>query len=195
MTKQLFWSDEVYLMHGYMRGDVVPTLDLILTHKHPDDRQRAKQLWEELLAEGGLLVNYHRLIDARNNERRVLTSAVVLSGEGAGSAPIQGYIVDLTATVQREVEQASAEAVRRASETRGIIDRATGLLMGQLNIDADTAFKLLLTGSSHTNTKLARLSTLLLEAAAPGQASSELAAFVRMLQEFPTRRQTAVTEN
>ena len=32
------WSDEVALMHGYEPGSVVPTTELLLSHKHPEDR-------------------------------------------------------------------------------------------------------------------------------------------------------------
>jgi len=32
------WSDAVARMHGYEPGTVVPTTELLLEHKHPDDR-------------------------------------------------------------------------------------------------------------------------------------------------------------
>jgi hypothetical protein len=33
------WSDEVARMHGYEPGTVVLTTELLLSHKHPDDRR------------------------------------------------------------------------------------------------------------------------------------------------------------
>jgi hypothetical protein len=32
------WSDEVAIMHGYRPGTVTPTTELVLSHKHPDDK-------------------------------------------------------------------------------------------------------------------------------------------------------------
>ncbi|MDT5224274.1 MAG: hypothetical protein QOG19_1681, partial [Mycobacterium sp.] len=32
------WSDEVARMHGYEPGTVTPTSQLLLKHKHPDDK-------------------------------------------------------------------------------------------------------------------------------------------------------------
>src|SRR5690606_2005649 len=34
------WSDEVFVMHGFRPGEIVPTTELMLSHKHPDDRAR-----------------------------------------------------------------------------------------------------------------------------------------------------------
>ena len=32
------WSEQVQRMHGYEPGTVTPTTELVLSHKHPDDR-------------------------------------------------------------------------------------------------------------------------------------------------------------
>src|SRR5574337_1152278 len=34
------WSDAVARMHGYEPGEVEPTTELLLRHKHPEDRER-----------------------------------------------------------------------------------------------------------------------------------------------------------
>ena len=39
-TGEWAWSDEVFVMHGFEPGDIVPTTPLMLAHKHPDDRAR-----------------------------------------------------------------------------------------------------------------------------------------------------------
>ena len=39
-TDRWWWSDEVYRMHGFEPGEVVPTTAMILAHKHPEDRAR-----------------------------------------------------------------------------------------------------------------------------------------------------------
>src|ERR1700712_2939672 len=36
------WSDTVAKMHGYQPGEVEPTTELVLSHKHPEDLARVK---------------------------------------------------------------------------------------------------------------------------------------------------------
>ncbi|MFI6045255.1 PAS domain-containing protein [Nocardia sp. NPDC051321] len=38
------WSPEVYRMHGYSPGEVQPTTELLLSHKHPEDRAQVAEL-------------------------------------------------------------------------------------------------------------------------------------------------------
>ena len=149
------WSDGLYHLHGYERGEVVPTIELILAHKHPDDRPRAQEIIGEICRHGGHFSIYHRIIDAHGRLHQVLTS-----GEGTVDArgtvtAIDGMMVDLTATLQRETEAAAREAVQRATSTRSVIDQARGLVMGRLRVGSDEAFRLLVRLSSRTNMKLA----------------------------------------
>src|SRR6478609_7182477 len=37
------WSDEVARIHGYEPDQVAPTTELMLSHKHPDDRRHVAQ--------------------------------------------------------------------------------------------------------------------------------------------------------
>ena len=43
-TGQWWWSDDLYRIHGFEPGDVVPTTDLLVAHKHPDDAAVATAL-------------------------------------------------------------------------------------------------------------------------------------------------------
>ena len=38
------WSDEVFRIYGYEPGSVVPTTELVMSHKHPDDRDDVEDL-------------------------------------------------------------------------------------------------------------------------------------------------------
>ncbi|GBE66469.1 hypothetical protein MFM001_29310 [Mycobacterium sp. MFM001] len=44
------WSDAVARMHGYEPGTVVPTTELLLQHKHPEDRQRVAAVLGRVLS-------------------------------------------------------------------------------------------------------------------------------------------------
>jgi hypothetical protein len=50
------WSDEVARMHGYEPGTVTPTTDLVLAHKHPDDKSTVDDLIERLAHVGVELI-------------------------------------------------------------------------------------------------------------------------------------------
>jgi len=43
------WSDGVARMHGYEPGTVEPTTELLLSHKHPDDRRHVQDLLDRAL--------------------------------------------------------------------------------------------------------------------------------------------------
>jgi hypothetical protein len=164
-SDKMLWSDELYRLHGYERGDVVPTLELLLAHKHPDDVPYSRRLWHDACTSGGQFCSYHRIIDANKREHHVLTSGEGILDAGGRVESVHGYVVDLSSTLQREVQGAAHEAVQRSSASRGVIERAIGFLMGYFRIDSETAFQLLLNRSQNTNTKLARLAGELVESA------------------------------
>ena len=64
------WSDEVALMHGYEPGSVVPTTELLLSHKHPDDRAHVQDLLDYALHSGGSFSSRHRFVDTAGRAAR-----------------------------------------------------------------------------------------------------------------------------
>ena len=43
------WSDAVARMHGYQPGTVTPTTELILSHKHPEDKPAVAEIIDQVL--------------------------------------------------------------------------------------------------------------------------------------------------
>ena len=148
------WSDGMFQLHGYRRGDVVPTLELLYSHKHPEDRPRCQEIVDQVRKTGGQFCMYHRIIDARGRTKRVLTSGEGLMDADGIVTVLEGFMVDLTTTLQRETEQTARNAVAGATSTRTIIDQARGILMGQLRMGSEDAFQMLVSTSSHRNVKL-----------------------------------------
>lgn len=66
------WSDEVARMHGYAPGEVKPTTELLLSHKHPEDRGRMEALIVSV-EDGGAFSSRHRIIDTAGKVREVLS--------------------------------------------------------------------------------------------------------------------------
>ncbi|MHA7219425.1 PAS domain-containing protein [Arthrobacter sp. MDT1-48-3] len=69
-SRALHWSDELYRIHGYERGEIVPTLDLGVSHFEPADKDAARSLWESLLSQGGPRSAYLSLRDVTGKARK-----------------------------------------------------------------------------------------------------------------------------
>jgi hypothetical protein len=40
-TRTLTWTGEIFRIYGFEPSEVVPTLELLAAHQHPDDRERS----------------------------------------------------------------------------------------------------------------------------------------------------------
>jgi hypothetical protein len=180
---KLQWSDGMYQLHGYRRGDVVPTLELLYSHKHPEDRPRCEEIVAQVVQTGGYFAMYHRIIDAKGRTRRVLTSGEGILDEFGKVTRLEGVMIDLTSTLQRETEKTARDAVAGATQTRSVVDQARGILMGQLKMDADDAFKMLVSTSSHRNVKLVVVAAELVQLANSAEARSYLDNAVKAIAE------------
>jgi ANTAR domain/PAS fold len=179
---KIHWSDGMYQLHGYQRGDVVPTIELLYAHKHPEDRPKCEAIVAQVSQTGGYFCMYHRIIDARGRTRRVLTSGDGIMNDAGEVTAIDGVMVDLTTTLQRETEQIARDAVLGATSTRSVVDQARGILMGQLKMGADDAFKMLVSTSSHRNVKLVVVAAELVQLANSTETRNYLDTAVRAIQ-------------
>src|ERR1700754_929827 len=75
------WSDEVYRMHGYEPGSVVPTTELVLSHKHPDDRKAVQDLLDQALHTGKSFSSRHRFRDTAGDVHSVIVVADQMCNE------------------------------------------------------------------------------------------------------------------
>jgi hypothetical protein len=153
------WSDEVARMHGYEPGSVVPTTELLLSHKHPDDRQHVQDLLDHLLHFGGSFSSRHRFIDTSGGEHTVIVLADRMLDDSGAVVGSEGYYVDLTDTFSQARRQILDDSLPELFEARAAIEQAKGALMLVYRINADAAFEILLWRSQQTNTKLRALAS------------------------------------
>lgn len=161
---QWHWSDEIYKIHGYERAEVVPTTDLVLAHKHQEDRPHVAALFSRVSSDGGHFSNYHRIIDAKMQEHRVVSIGEARRNGNGQITAVQGMLFDLTDSVQAEIQRASDDAVIRSARNRALIEQAKGALMARFAVDDASAFKLLSRRSQATNVKLAQVAADLIHA-------------------------------
>ncbi|GIG35017.1 PAS and ANTAR domain-containing protein [Cellulomonas pakistanensis] len=151
-TQQWWWSDEVYAIHGFAPHEVVPTTELLLAHKHPEDRGRSVAALDEASRTGAPFSSVHRIVDARGRERVV---AVVGEGQGhtALGTPTElvGYFVDVTDVVDDRAQAAATVSIAAAAESRSVIDQAVGVVAFVEEVDPAAAFLVLRAASNDAN--------------------------------------------
>jgi hypothetical protein len=150
----LTWSDELYRIHGYTRGDVVPTFDLGLSHIQPQDRDAAKSFWEELMSTGGPLSAYLALLDADGRTRRILISGDLIRDDEGTPIGVWALVVDLSRSIREETHRIANEAVAASALSRAVIEQAKGILMGRAGLNATEAFGRISQRSQTTNRKV-----------------------------------------
>lgn len=154
------WSEEMYRLHGFEPGEVVPTTELVLRHKEPGGGTAGREKVSEAVGSGEPYSFWHRIIDAGGRIRNVVTVGQGIKDENGELVEIRGYLMDVTSGVRED----ASSAVSAAFEHRAVIDQAKGMLMLVHGVGDEHAFALLQKASSETNTKLYVLAERLVEA-------------------------------
>jgi hypothetical protein len=155
------WSDEVYRMHGYEPGSVVPTTRLVLSHKHPDDGEAVQDLLDRALHSGGSFFSRHRICDTAGDEHSVIVVADRMLGETGVVVGTRGYYVDVTEALQESRQDVFDETLPKVVEARAEIEQAKGALRVVYGINDEQAFELLRWRSQKNNVKLRALAAQL----------------------------------
>ncbi|MFF3228328.1 PAS and ANTAR domain-containing protein [Nocardia suismassiliense] len=172
------WSDELARMHGYRPGEVEPTTELLLAHKHPDDRDRVEAVLVTSVEDDSPFSSSHRIVDTGGVVHQVIVVSEPMHGEAGKTIGTVGFYVDVTETLAERHYAAGATygdaesdghgdghaADHRAAAfdvmlpelltARAAIEQAKGVLMVVYRINAEQAFRVLRWRSQETNTKL-----------------------------------------
>jgi hypothetical protein len=156
------WSDEVARMHGYEPGAVQPTTELLLSHKHPDDRAHVQDLLDYALRSEESFSSRHRFVDTAGNMHDAIVVADRMLNESGAVLGTAGYYIDLTDTFDDARQELLDAALPDLFENRAAIEQAKGVLMFVYRVSAEQAFRVLQWRSQETNTKLRSLAQQLL---------------------------------
>ena len=143
------WSDAVARMHGYEPGTVQPDTELLLQHKHPEDRPQVAEVLERVVR-GEPFSSRHRIIDTGGQVHWVIVVGDRMLDDAGKVAGTAGFYVDVTDVMQADV----TAAVSQASVSRAVIEQAKGVLMVGYGITAERAFDILVWRSQETNIKV-----------------------------------------
>ena len=159
-----WWSPETYRLHGFEPGDVVPTTALVLAHKHPDDRERVRQILDEARRTGEPFSSVHRIMDAHGGERFLVVVGQGRRDRETGEVTeLVGYFVDVTRTVTDSAQERARHDIAAAAETRGTIEQAKGVVVAAYGVHPDEAFARLKRASNNRNVPLRELARLVVQ--------------------------------
>lgn len=168
------WDDDVFAIHGYLPGEVELTTELIMGHKHEQDRPLVEETLQAAIDDGTPFNIYYRIVVGDTVRR------VVLVGEGeydesrvpSGTVDrLVGYYLDLTPEMEAETSAAADAAVAASAKARDTIEQAKGILMLGYGLDADAAFAMLKWWSRNRNVKVREVADRLIQVAREGHVS------------------------
>ncbi|WP_083889380.1 PAS and ANTAR domain-containing protein [Nocardia pneumoniae] len=155
------WSNEVALIHGYRPGTVTPTTDLLLTHKHPEDRAAVASALARSIDHAEPFSSRHRIIDTTGEVHHVILVADRMVDEAGEVVGTSGYYIDVTETLEEHRQETLDDALPELYAARAVIEQAKGALMLVYGISAEQAFRVLSWRSQETNVKLRTLAARL----------------------------------
>lgn len=181
------WTEGMYAVHGYLPDEVHPSTELVLRHKHPDDRSRTVEVLETVLRDGEPFSCYHRLIDRKRRLRSVLSVGHGVKGPDGRVVQVEGYFVDMTQVRRAETEAQVQTALVRIAQHREVIDEAKGMVMIATGCDSEAAFKYLSRCSQDANIKVHEIAHRLVESVGPGHRGGDFVmAFLEDLGRSPS---------
>ncbi|BAP95206.1 antitermination regulator [Mycobacteroides abscessus subsp. massiliense] len=171
-------------LHGYAPGAVTPTTELVVSHMHPQDRDKVAATIDAITHTRGALSSRHRIIDIAGAVHWVIVIGDQFFDETGAIAGTHGFYLDVTPAgrtdAQRLQEEQVSARVAEITGSRAVIEQVKGMLMLVDNVDADVAFGALTWLSQQHNVKLRALAEQL-STDLPGVATFDQAAFDRVL--------------
>jgi len=145
------WSDAVARMYGYQPGEIEPTTELILSHKHPEDLARVKKLLQEAKAP---FSSRHRIRTNTGDIRKVVVVGEPVTDADGRTVASRGFYIDITESFRTDLQESISDELQVIVSHREVIDQAKGMLMAIYHLSADAAFELLQWRSQELNAKL-----------------------------------------
>jgi PAS domain S-box-containing protein len=145
------WSDTVARMHGYQPGEIEPTTELVLSHKHPDDLRRVKGLLQQSAAP---FSSRHRICTTTGEILKVVVVGDAVTDADGRVVATRGFYIDITESFKADLQQSISDELPVIVTHRQVIDQAKGMLMMIYHLSADAAFALLKWRSQQLNVKL-----------------------------------------
>ncbi|MFC3093369.1 PAS domain S-box protein [Alteromonas sediminis] len=109
---ELFWSDEIYRIHGVTKQNYTPTVDSAIAFYHPEDAPRVSQLVSEALTKQSEWEFTLRIIRADGEIRHVRSQAKISRNSSGEPTSVFGIFQDITEFIKlnRQIQKLSKVA-------------------------------------------------------------------------------------
>ncbi len=151
------WSDGLAALYGYAAGSTQPSTELLLAHKHPDDRALVARFIDAAMRSAEPFCGRHRVIDTSGRIHHVLVVADRMLDDRGLVIGTSGYFIDVSETLEENRQEVLDGTLPELVESRAVIEQAKGVLMVVYGINAEQAFRVLQWRSQETNVKLRTL--------------------------------------
>ncbi|WP_181723651.1 PAS and ANTAR domain-containing protein [Nocardia gipuzkoensis] len=151
------WSDDAAAIHGYAPGEAEPSTELLQRHQHPDDRRRVSAVLAEAVETATPFCTRHRIIDTAGDTHDVIVIGDRLFDEQGTVVGSSGYFIDVTETLEGNLQEALDDLLPDVIDARAVIEQAKGVVMFVYGVSADHAFRVLRWRSQETNVKIRTL--------------------------------------
>jgi diguanylate cyclase (GGDEF)-like protein/PAS domain S-box-containing protein len=146
-TSQLFWTDEIYTIHGVSPSNYSPELDTAINFYHEDDKPKIAHAVEQALASGqGWSCIKLRVVGNDQQERIVISSGNVSRNKNGVITKLYGIFQDIsgsekialerdflvTALKETTVGMVIADKDKRVIWVNGSFERITGYTLNQV---------------------------------------------------------------
>src|SRR5471030_1179029 len=118
-TGTVVWSDEHFRIFGLAPGEVKPSLDVIVSCIHPDDRPTMQALIANAIEEPRNMEHEFRVIRPDGSTRYVSSVARTVLDQSGVINEFVGIAVDVTARRQAEAEREARHAAETANRAKG----------------------------------------------------------------------------
>ncbi len=113
LSGEVTWSDEVYRIHGFEPGAIVPDYELVLAGYHPDDAEVLASAVSQAIATGAGYAFRLRIRPPGREERLVETKAATEQDETGKTVALFGVFQDVTDAVRSQERLVESESLFR----------------------------------------------------------------------------------
>ena len=93
-TRELFWSDRVFAVHGRSKDAGLPPLDTTIDYFHPEDRERARKTYARAVVSGGPFYLDARIIDEQGVEKHIMCRGICNLGPDGNAVELFGVLFE-----------------------------------------------------------------------------------------------------
>ena len=114
VKEKIYWSDQIYVIHGVTPEEYTPELKSAIDFYHPDDRQRVITYVNQAIEQGEDFEFTLRLVQPSGQIRHVRSKAQCQKDDSGQVTQVFGVFLDVTEEITAKAETKEVAAVNKA---------------------------------------------------------------------------------